>query len=63
VEGLSGCPREHLELHLWYLKAKGWIARLENDMLAITVEDVDRNNSEPGREAAARLLTHPNHRG
>ena len=27
LERLSGCPREHLEFHLWYLKAKGWIAR------------------------------------
>src|SRR5215204_6248902 len=25
LERLSGCPREHLEFHLWYLKAKGWI--------------------------------------
>jgi hypothetical protein len=43
---VSGCPREHLEFHLWYLKAKGWIARLENGMLAITVEGVDRAHSE-----------------
>ena len=63
LERLSGCPREHLEFHLWYLKAKGWIGRLENGMLAITVEGVDRTNSEPGREAATRLLTHPNHTG
>ena len=46
LERLSGCPREHLEFHLWYLKAKGWIARLENGMLAITVEGVDRAHSE-----------------
>jgi hypothetical protein len=35
LEHLSSCPREHLEFHLWYLKAKGWIGRLENGMLAI----------------------------
>jgi hypothetical protein len=34
LERVSGCPREHLEFHLWYLKAKGWIARLENGTLA-----------------------------
>jgi curved DNA-binding protein CbpA len=62
LERLSGCPREHLEFHLWYLKAKGWIARLENGMLAITVEGVDRTNSEPRRETT-KLLTHPNHTG
>ena len=40
LERLSGCPREHLEFHLWYMKAKGWIGRLENCMLAITAEGV-----------------------
>jgi curved DNA-binding protein CbpA len=62
LERLSGCPREHLEFHLWYLKAKGWIGRLENGTLAITVEGVDRTNSEHGREAT-RLLRYPNHTG
>ena len=63
LERVSGCPREHLEFHLWYLKAKGWIGRLENGTLAITVEGVDRTNSEHGREGATRLLTHANHTG
>jgi hypothetical protein len=60
---LSGCPREHLEFHLWYLKAKGWIGRLENGMLAITVEGVDRTNSEHRHEATTKLLTHPSQTG
>jgi curved DNA-binding protein CbpA len=63
LERVSGCPREHLEFHVWYLKAKGWIGRLENGMLAITVEGVDRANSEHGREATTRSLPHPNHTG
>jgi curved DNA-binding protein CbpA len=63
LERLSGCPREHLEFHLWYLKAKGWIGRLENGALGITVEGVDRANSEQRRETAAKLLTHENHTG
>jgi curved DNA-binding protein CbpA len=63
LERVSGCPREHLEFHLWYLKAKGWIGRLENGAVAITVEGVDRTNSEQGREATTGLLTHPNHTG
>src|SRR5258706_3818723 len=63
LERLSGCPREHLEFHLWYLIAKGWIGRLENGTLAITVEGVDRANSEHRREGATKLLTHPNHTG
>ena len=63
LERVSGCPREHLEFHLWYLKAKGWIARLENGMLAITVEGVDRANSEHHHEIATKLLTRPNRTG
>jgi curved DNA-binding protein CbpA len=39
---LSGCPPEHLEFHLWYLKAKGWISGGESGQLEITVDGVDR---------------------
>lgn len=63
LERLSGCPLEHLRFHLWYLKAKGWIGRLENGMLAITVEGVDRANSEHRRETTTKLLTRPNKTG
>jgi hypothetical protein len=47
LERLSGLPPEHLEFHLWYLKAKGRIKRLGNGTLAITVAGVDRTDSEP----------------
>jgi curved DNA-binding protein CbpA len=57
LERLSGCPHEHLEFHLWYLKEKGWLCRLENGMLAITVEGVDRANSETKSDADTKLLT------
>src|SRR6185503_9994478 len=57
LERLSGCPREHLEFHLWYLKQKGWIERTESGTFAITVEGVDRANSQHHREAAIKLLT------
>ena len=60
LERLSGCPREHLEFHLWYLKQKGWIERIENGTLAITVEGVDRVNSEHHRKATTKLLTDQN---
>ncbi|TKB18546.1 MAG: J domain-containing protein [Mesorhizobium sp.] len=58
LERLSGCSTEHLDFHLWYLKAKGWIARIENGMFAITVEGIDRANSVFGRATpvATRLL-------
>jgi curved DNA-binding protein CbpA len=60
LERLSACPREHLQFHLWYLKAKGWIAKMEDGMLAITVDGVDHANSKHRREHNTKLLTHPN---
>jgi curved DNA-binding protein CbpA len=56
LERLVGCPVEHLEFHLWYLKEKGWVRVTENGMLAITAERVDRANSELHR-TPFRLLT------
>jgi curved DNA-binding protein CbpA len=60
LERLSGCPSKHLEFHLWYLKEKGWIRRLENGLLAITVEGVDRANSRYRGGATAKMLTDQN---
>jgi curved DNA-binding protein CbpA len=42
LERLSGCPHEHLEFHLWYLKSKGWVSTGEDGRLAITIDGVDR---------------------
>ncbi len=53
---LSECPHERLAFHLWYLKQKGWIERLDNGMLAITVEGVDRASDEHQR-VTTKLLT------
>ncbi len=60
---MLGCPHEHLEFHLWYLKEKGWIGRLQSGMLAITAEGVDRANSVHSRKTAPKLLTDQNHKG
>jgi curved DNA-binding protein CbpA len=59
LERLSDCPREHLEFHLWYLKENGWIGRLENGLLAITVSGVDKAAmfTENRRVHSAKLLT------
>lgn len=57
LERLSGCPREHLEFHLWYLKEKGWIGRLENGLLTITVNGVDKAIIEHRRIHSTKLLT------
>ena len=63
LERLLGCPAEYLGFHLWYLKEKGWIVRTENGMLAITVEGVDRANSERHRQAPNKLVTGHNRTG
>jgi curved DNA-binding protein CbpA len=56
LEHLSGCPAEHLEFHIWYLKHKGWIVTGEDGLLAITIEGVDRA-SHIYRDSANKLLT------
>lgn len=57
LERLSGCPREHIEFHLWYLKEKGWISRLENGLLTITVSGVDEALMEHNRIQPTKRLT------
>jgi curved DNA-binding protein CbpA len=57
LERLSGCPPEHLEFHIWYLKAKGWISRGDNGLLEITIEGVDRAALIHQGENAKKLIT------
>lgn len=57
LEKLLGTPEKHLEFHLWYLKEKGWIQRVESGQLAITADGVDeamKNGNGNGRQ---HLLT------
>ena len=42
LEKLLACPSKHLEFHIWYLKEKGWVQRLENGMFAITATGCDK---------------------
>lgn len=35
-------PPELMEFHLWYLKAQGWVERLDSGLLAITALGVDQ---------------------
>jgi hypothetical protein len=58
IERLLGCPAEHLDFHVWYLREKGWIARTENGAIAITVDGVDRVTADQHAEGARKLLTH-----
>src|SRR5439155_10885532 len=42
IEQELGCPATYLEFHFWYLREKGWIQRLDNGLLAITITGVDK---------------------
>ncbi|WP_305908569.1 DnaJ domain-containing protein [Methylomarinum sp. Ch1-1] len=59
---LVECPQEHIDFHLWYLKEKGWICRLENGLLAITVDGIDHvAASSTDEQKLSRLLTDQSH--
>jgi hypothetical protein len=54
LEDLLGCPREHLEFSLWYLKENGLVTRMDNGRFAVTAKGVDWAEQE---EAAELLRT------
>ncbi len=53
---LLGTPLELVEFHLWYLKAKGWVERMETGHLAITAQGVDQAEQERLPVRPDRLL-------
>jgi len=56
-EDLLGCPREHLEFTLWYLKDSGLVARTDNGRYSITVKGVDHaEQSGIWRPSEAKML-------
>jgi hypothetical protein len=52
LEDLLGCPREHLEFSIWYLKENALVARGDNGRLTITAKGVDW--AEKAEEAETR---------
>ncbi|MGZ3593294.1 MAG: DnaJ domain-containing protein [Syntrophales bacterium] len=50
-------PLELVEFHVWYLKAKGWVERLETGQLAISALGVDEVEQGRLRLRQDRLLT------
>ena len=54
---LIGKPYELVEFHLWYLKTKGWVERLDTGLLAISVAGVDQVEQSRLRLREDRLLT------
>ncbi|HJV36339.1 J domain-containing protein [Geomonas sp.] len=52
-------PPELVEFHLWYLKAKRWVERLDTGLLAITAEGVDQVEQNQIRLNPDHLLEAP----
>jgi curved DNA-binding protein len=62
LEELLGCPREHLQAALWYLKGKNYIRRSDNGRFSITIagfEEAEAQRSAPVR--ADRQLAEATH--
>ena len=58
-EQLLGCPREHLELSLWYLRESGRIQRSDNGRYALTykgMEFLEENTGRRGTSTDLKLL-------
>jgi curved DNA-binding protein len=59
-EQLLGCPREHLEAALWYLKGKGYVTYGDNGRFTITVRGFDEVEScALAREHRGQKLLEP----
>ena len=56
LEKLLDLTPEHLAFHLWYLREKGWIQRLETGLLAITAEGVDQVERDRVQLEPERLI-------
>jgi len=56
IARLLRTPVELVEFHLWYLRAKGWIERLESGMLAISAAGVDQVEQGQLKLGHERLL-------
>jgi DnaJ-like protein len=58
LEDLLGCPREHLEFSLWYLRENALIIRSDNGRFSITAKGVDRaEENDASRMGNDRLIT------
>jgi curved DNA-binding protein CbpA len=56
---LLGKPFELVEFHVWYLKAKGWVERLDTGQLAISAVGVDQVEKNRLRLRNDNLLAAP----
>ena len=60
VARLMRIPIHLIEFHIWYLKEKGWVERLENGQFALTALGVDEVEKSRLKLSPDRLLAAPN---
>ncbi len=58
LEKLLEWPEKILEFHIWYLKEKGWIQRVDNGGYAITASGVDVVEKDGFNLGKEKLLTY-----
>jgi curved DNA-binding protein len=56
VQRMLNCSDEHLDFHVWYLRAKGFIEVTEQGTLAITIQGVDHVLSTSRAMRAEKLM-------
>ena len=63
LEELLGCPREHLECSIWYLREKGFLTRSDNGRHTITAQGFDEAETSgiisPPRKDRLLTTVHP----
>ncbi len=59
VARLLNKPLELIEFHVWYLKAKGWVERLDTGQLAVSALGVDQVEQGKFQLRPENLLTAP----
>ena len=58
LEKRMGFPREHLNFTLWYLRAKGYVCRVDNSDYGITAEGIDFIESHSSTDELVQRLIH-----
>ena len=58
-EDLLGCPREHLEAALWYLKGKGYVQRTDGGRYTLTVHGFEEAEERCVKQVRSRPENFP----
>jgi len=56
LEKMLGCPQQHLDFPLWYLRQRGLVQILPTGQLAITVDGIDKLSERELELPADRLI-------